>query len=92
MIANADYGKPLRRVESFRTEAGKPWCCDGTRLHADDFEPNAISHISIPQDCISGPGRVRVHVDSYGGGTGRDHAPDRGAFGPGSFTPWVQLG
>jgi len=90
LIANSDYDKPLRRVETFHTGNGRPWPCQGTTLHSDDFEPGAVSHIRIPQDCISGAGRVRVHVDSYGNGTGRDHAPNRGAYGAGYWTPWVR--
>jgi hypothetical protein len=92
LIANSDYAKPLRRVESFSTENGRPWRCHPVRLHADDHEPGAVSHIRLPQHCLSGPGPVRVHVDSYGNGTGVDHAPDRGAYGAGPWTPWIDRG
>ncbi|MDQ3104413.1 MAG: hypothetical protein M3Q87_04220 [Actinomycetota bacterium] len=92
LIANSDNPKPLRRVEGFGSANGRPWRCRGAELRSDDFEPRAVSHLAIPQRCIAGPGRVRLHVDSYGNGTGNDHAPDKGTHGQGYFTPWITLG
>lgn len=90
LIANSDYDRPLRRVETFKTENGRPWRCQAIRLHSDIFEPGAISHIKLPQSCFVDPGRLRVHLDSYGNGTGNDHAPNEGAYDAGYWTTWIK--
>ncbi len=90
-LANSD-ALSFRRVETFKTKAGKPWSCSNAVARSDNFAPGANSWIKIPQGCLNGPGKVRVQTrsESYKGVV--DFAPNKGTYGPAWFTPWVPKG
>lgn len=89
--ANSNFSFPGAHVDGFDDEHTTPWRCRGARLHSDNLEPGAVSRATIPQRCVRGPGRVRVHVESFGGGDGKDRAPNFGTYA-GRFTPWIARG
>ncbi len=90
-LANSD-ALTFQRVESFKTQVGLPWDCPGARARSDNFAPKAISRVTIPQTCISGPGKVRVQTQSKNKNGYVDWAPNRGTYWQNFFTPWVYKG
>ena len=90
-LANSD-ALSFRRVESFKTGAGKPWACSNAVARSDNFAPGAKSWVKIPQGCLSGPGKVRVQTQSMNHKGVVDMAPNKGKYGPAWFTPWVPQG
>ena len=87
MYANSDvFG--MQQTDSFQGP-GRRWPCErGVVMHSDNFDDEAWSWIGIPQRCMTGPGAVRVHVQSVSRAHVKDDAPNR-EFG---FMPWVANG